>query len=317
MMKLLNKLTITLFALGTILWSCDSLIYDDLADCPQGVYLKFYSMTPCETDSSFIGEVVSLHVFAFDKNDKLVITHKEGKVNLSRNFEVLMPVSDGDYSFVAWAGINDDFTLGSFTPGTTTKEDVMLTLKTAENVAAKLGATKVWQGESASVFLPSPDEFASVYKYAAVNLREVTNRITLIIDYDPGFLQVATSDFEVTLASENGTMLINGALASASQRISYPSYNEKDETKTISWQFTVMDLVEGKYNNLRIYYPGTDQEVFNGDLLKDLILNTEGNISLACENDFVIRTNLKSLETHLSADITVNNWKVHSYEWEG
>ena len=41
-MNLRNKILITLFTLGTIFWGCDSLIYDDLADCPQGVYVKFY-----------------------------------------------------------------------------------------------------------------------------------------------------------------------------------------------------------------------------------------------------------------------------------
>ena len=62
-MNVQNKILITLFALGTIFWSCDSLIYDDLADCPQGVYVKFYSMTPCAADSTFLGSVSSLTLF--------------------------------------------------------------------------------------------------------------------------------------------------------------------------------------------------------------------------------------------------------------
>ena len=107
-MKLLNKLTITLFALGMIFASCDTLIYDNLEDCPQGVYVKFFSMTPCDTDSSFIGDVSSLTLFAFDKNDKLVITTTKTNVTLSRDYDILVPVSNGEFSFIAWAGLNDE-----------------------------------------------------------------------------------------------------------------------------------------------------------------------------------------------------------------
>jgi hypothetical protein len=99
-MKILPyKLLMTLFALGTMLWSCDSFIYDDLKHCPQGVYVKFYSKTPCASDSTFIGSVPSLTVFAFDKNDKLVTSVTKTNVNLDRNYEVYMPVSNGNYTF--------------------------------------------------------------------------------------------------------------------------------------------------------------------------------------------------------------------------
>lgn len=318
MMKLLNKLTITLFALGIIFASCDTLIYDNLEDCPQGVYVKFFSMTPCDTDSSFIGDVSSLTLFAFDKNDKLVITTTKTDVTLSRDYDILVPVSNGEFSFIAWAGLNDDFTLGTFTPGTTTKQDVMMTLKTAADKAANIDGTKVWQGQnSGTVYLPEPSEWASVYEYTAVNLHEVTNRINLIIDFDPDFLPVTTDDLEVTLTSDNGTMLINGAVASGNPVIEYPGYNLTNGKSTISYDFTLLDLVQGNTNNLRVYYPGTDQVIFDGDFVKDLILNTEGSINLACENDFTIRMNLKGLETNMSVGIWVNNWKVHSYEWEG
>ena len=315
-MKLSNKLMITLFALGMIFASCDTLIYANLEDCPQGVYVKFFSMTPCDTDSSFIGEVSSLTLFAFDKNDKLVITTTKTDVTLSRDYDILVPVSNGEFSFIAWAGLNDNFIIGNFTPGTTTKQDVMMTLKEASGKAANLKGAKVWQGESPKVFLPDPNEWASYYEYTAVNLQEVTNRVKLVIDFDPDFLPVTTDDLEVTLTSDNGTMLINGQIATGNPVITYPAYDLTNGSRSISFDYTVLDLVQGRTNNLRVYYSGTNQVIFDGDLIKDLILNTDGSINLSCENDFTIRMNLKSLETHLSVGIWVNNWKVHSYETE-
>ncbi|MDD3309675.1 MAG: FimB/Mfa2 family fimbrial subunit, partial [Dysgonamonadaceae bacterium] len=143
-----NKIFITLFALGTIFWGCDSLLFEDLADCAQGVYVKFYSKTPCASDSTFIGSVPSLTVFAFDENDKLVTSISKQNVTLDHNFKLLIPVSNGNFTFIAWAGMNSNFVVSRFTNGTTTKKDVMLKLNTSSNIAPNLNDTHIWQGES-------------------------------------------------------------------------------------------------------------------------------------------------------------------------
>ena len=148
-----------LFATGALFWGCDSLIYDDLKDCPQGVYVKFYSKTPCVDDSLFIGSVSSLTVFAFDQEGKLSTTVQQQDVTLDRDYEMLVPVSDGNYSFIAWTGINDKFKKNTFTPGITTKEDVMMTINSTNNMATTLTSTEhIWHGESPVVFLPNPEE---------------------------------------------------------------------------------------------------------------------------------------------------------------
>ena len=68
MKNLQIKTILVLLAAGILFWGCDSLIYDDLKDCPQGVYVKFYSKTPCAEDSLYIGEVSSITVFAFGQD---------------------------------------------------------------------------------------------------------------------------------------------------------------------------------------------------------------------------------------------------------
>lgn len=60
-MKILRiKIFMVILTLGALLWGCDSLIYDDLSDCPQGVYVKFFAMTPCDVDSTLLE--MSLHL---------------------------------------------------------------------------------------------------------------------------------------------------------------------------------------------------------------------------------------------------------------
>lgn len=328
-MNLRNKILITLFALGTIFWGCDSLIYDDLADCPQGVYVKFYSMTPCASDSTFIGSVTSLTVFAFDENDRLVTSITQNNVTVDRGFEVLMPVSDGEFTFIAWAGIDDHFAKGSFTNGVTTKNDLMLTLNSTSSVAANLKGTKVWHGESSVVFLPDPKDYASYYEHTSINLSEVTNRVKLVVEFDKESMKEKDIQALSSLVSSaNGAMNINGAIQQNSESLTYdpataPTYdvNEENGNARVTWEYNLLDLKTGYANNLYISYKKGDEEgsFFNGDLIGSILLTAqqEGGVSLECENDFTIRFVLKdacvACWTHLSCDIWVNDWPVHSY----
>lgn len=323
MKNLQNKILITLFALGAILWSCDSFIYDDLEDCPQGVYVKFYSMTPCASSSTFIGSVPSLTVFAFDKNDKLVNTVTQANVDLTADYEVLVPVKDGNFTFIAWAGIDDKFTTSSFTNGKTTKKDVMLTLKSTSSVAANLNGTRIWQGESPTVFLPDPEEYGSFYEHTAVNLRELTNRVNVKVRLDPKVTALTAKDLTVNLSGANGIVNIDGNMPLGTSPYNYPVIDTTYDTaeNSVTWSFALMDLQTGYNNVLRIDYPAKNQLLFNNDLIGAILLNTLGeNINLRCENDFnvefILRDYCASCATHFSCTITVNDYPVHSYEIE-
>lgn len=319
------KLLMSLSILGVILGGCDSLIYDNLEDCPQGVYVKFYSMTPCETDSTFIGSVPTLSVYAFDENDKLVVSHDQLNAPLTRDFEVLMPVSNGNYTFVAWAGINDNFSVESFTPGITTKQDVMLTLKMNGNIAAQLGNRKVWQGESRMVNLPDPAISGSQYRYTAMNLREVTNRVKLIVEFDRTTMkEKLPKDLRVQVSSANSIMNIDGSTKRKTQPIQYPAQDVVITDDVGEWNYSLLDLVTGMSNNLKITLEeegdvsGEEKVVFDGDLIASILLRAkESGVSLDCENDFVVKFVIKDYcvecWTHFSCNIYVNDWLVHSY----
>ena len=213
----------TVFALGTIFWGCDSLIYNDLADCPQGVYVKFYSMTPCAVDSTFIGNVSSLTIFAFDEEGKLVASVNQQNVDLSRDFEVLMPVSNGYFSFVAWTGVDEGFTRKTYSSGITTKKDVMLAINSTNNIAARLSRVqRIWQGESSIVFLPDPKKTGSLYKQTAINLHELTNRVKVTVELDPTIKDFTPQDLTAAISSANGIINIDGSMPLNSAVLSYP-----------------------------------------------------------------------------------------------
>ena len=56
---------------------CDSVIYEDMLDCPQGVYLRFYTKTPCDADSLYPADIKNLNVFVFDEEDRFVAEYTE------------------------------------------------------------------------------------------------------------------------------------------------------------------------------------------------------------------------------------------------
>ena len=322
MKNLRIRIIMVLLMTGTLFWGCDSFIYDDLKDCPQGVYVKFYSKTPCADDSLFIGSVSSLTVFAFDRQSKLSASVEQQNVDLSRDFEVLVPVSDGNYSFIAWAGIDDKLKKQTFTPGVTTRQDVIMTINSTNNKAVALASgQRIWHGESPIVYLPDPQEYGSLYEHTAINLTELTNRVQIIVAFDKATMKTYDpSKLNVAVSSANGTVNIDGSMPMNTPVLTYPSIETKLEENTGSWYYSMLALKTGYSNKLNITYTGNDKEetVFDGDLIASILLRAvDKGVNLDCENDFTVKFLIKDYcaecWTHFSCSIYVNDWLVHSY----
>lgn len=318
-MNLHNKLLlITLLTLGSFFSGCD-IIYDNLEDCPQGVYVSFYSKTDCDVDSSFIGNTSSITVFAFDENQKLAATVRENDVNLSRDFEVLVPLAEGRYTFIAWAGIDDNFKMESLTKKVSTKDEVLLTLKTASNVANRLDNTRLWQGEQAYPVVIEPvKEYGSVFKHTAVNLRELTNRIKIIVEFETDIKGLTPQDLAVELKSDNSVLRANGTMPRGTSPFTYPVLQTSNAPLSVTWDFATLDLLVGNgyLNNLLINYPEENKTLFDGSLIAGILLKAP-NYDLACDNDFTVKFLVKdycaTCHTHFSCVIMINDWIVHSY----
>lgn len=316
-MNIQNKILITLCALGTILWGCDSLIYEDLSDCPQGVYVKFYSMTPCAVDSTFIGQVSDLHLFAFNEQDILVSVATQKNVNLDKNNQTLVSLTNGYYTFIGWAGVNDKFTTAAFKEGITTKKDVMLTLKSKNKQAEALGNHHVWQGESPVVFLQDPAVVGTEYKYTAVNLQEVTNRINVEVELHESVLGNTNSkDFVIEISSANGTMNIDGTMPLKTDILTYPSVVNYSDNK-LKAQYSLMDLKTGYNSQITVRNTVKNETIWQSDLLGSILLKND-NVNLECNNNFdvkfVIKDKCLDCGTYICWAIYVNDWQIHSYE---
>ena len=262
---------------------------------------------------------LDLHLFAFNEQDVLVSITALKNVNLDGNNQTLVPLTNGYFSFIGWAGVNDKFTVSSFTEGVTTKKDVMLTLKSQNSQAIALGDHKVWQGVSPVVFLDDPKEVGTQYKYTAVNLQEVTNRINVEVELHDSVLgDTNPKDFVIEVSSANGTMNIDGTMPLNKEALTYPAtIAYTDNSLTAS--FSLMDLKTGYNNLISVKNVVTDEVIWQGDLLGTVLLKND-NVNLACDNDFnvkfVIKDKCLNCGTYICWAIYVNDWQIHSYETE-
>lgn len=319
-MKHFSKILLAIFTLVTIV-GCDSLIYDDNEHCPQGVYVSFYSKTPCE-EVAFYPSVEHLEVFAFDKNGVLAGVTKVEKPKLTADYEIYMPLPEGYYTFVAWTGLNmDRLDRTKLQVGTTKKTDVLFSMKEANGFAdsAPVPGFKIYQGQSdEEVHLPSTKDNGTVERHTKINLLEQTNRINVSVE---GLKE--PDNFEIRVYSANGTMKVDGSIVMNKNIMQYPSITTSDvEKQLLSAKFNTLKLQTGYRNTLEVYDKFQKKVIFRGDLVGSILLSKsddhDTNINLACTHDFDIKLYVRDVcacgeYTFVACEVNLIKWNIHSY----
>ena len=304
---------ILLIVSGTfMLGGCEAVIFEDMLDCPQGVYIKFYSKTPCDADSLYPADIKNLHVYVFDANDKYVNVYTADDVTLSKDYEFLVPIyPHGKYSFVAWSGIDSHYTLQNLQAGVTTKDALLLQLKRTAEQAENIKGTTLYAGTSPYVFLPDPEVVqAAFYEHTAIQMTEYSNRVEVIVE---GFEQ--PQDYVVDIAMRNGDYAVKGNMLLQGDMLHYPpEYSYAD--KTLSAKFTLLKLETGYDDWLTIKTNDGETIFYQQDFLGTLLLQNP-DVNLSCDHDFVIRFKVKeNNETYVVTEVWVNDWLIHSYDTE-
>lgn len=292
-----------------MLGGCEAVIFEDMLDCPQGVYIKFYSKTPCDADSLYPADIKNLHVYVFDANDKYVNVYTADDVTLSKDYEFLVPIyPHGKYSFVAWSGIDSHYTLQNLQAGVTTKDALLLQLKRTAEQTENIQGTSLYTGTSPYVFLPDPEEVqAAFYEHTAIQMTEYTNRVEVIVE---GFSQ--PQDYQVDIAMRNGDYAVKGNILLDMDMLHYPAEYTYTENK-LSAKFTLLKLETGYDDWLTIKTKDGKTIFYQQDFLGTLLLQNP-NVNLSCNHDFVIRFKVEEDNgSYFVVGIWVNNWLIHSY----
>ena len=355
-------------------YSCDSIFHDDLSDCPQGVYVRFYQQTPCYNyKNTSVGKVNNLHVLAFDKQTGLLANFvaADQEMMLTTEHETLLPLQQGDYELVAWTGNAAELASAKLQKGVTHKSDVFFQLRqqqdgslvfpnTPEPVRYGFAGTGLHRlpadAEESKTFgdmvaddvisIPDPAVEGSVFKHAAINLRQQALRVNVNVIVDrsvkPSKYPTGPAKFNLQLLT-HGRELAHEALQDAKNQPLWQVpqaklVSSKQETPLMPFhQEVVGDTLKSQFNvlgntlnqlaqaRLTLTHEGKNVELSpavmeyaKGLDLPQLIKVALGQGNLNCNGEVTINlyVNNKCPEcgTYMVFDVVIANWSVHSYE---
>lgn len=288
-------------------------IKDDYEDCVQGVDIRFYSINQCSTDTLYPQQIADITLCVFDEHGLLVGYKKNSDIKFQRNYAERINLREGGlYTVVAWSGLNDAlYDINIPQEMISKKKDLLFRLKRTLGRVSSIIGTPVYYGESPAVYVPQANGVESVFRATAVNMQEVTNRLTIIVEGLDN-----AENYKVDIESDNGSMNIDGTIAN-DEVLDYHS-EQLARDNILEAQFTLLKLQTGITNTIVVTSKADGRELYRGNLLGTLLLKNP-EVNLNCDHDFVIRFTTKDqcdCGTYTIAEIWVNNWLVHSYETE-
>lgn len=382
-MNLLAKLGAACATLLSVFatYSCDSIFHDDLSDCPQGVYVRFYEQMPCLKKQTAVGKVQNLHLLAFDKQTGLLANYvaADHEVMLTPDYEILLPLRQGDYDVMAWTGNSAELASAKLQRGVTKKSDFFFQLRqqqdgslvfpdTPEKLRYGFAGTGLQRlpADSAEyahyyktsqypmdevINIPDPAKEGSVFRHAAVNLRQQALRVNVHVIVDGN---VKRSKFPTIPA--NFALQLN----TAARELSHEPATDGAQT-SIDWevpqakvlqsvkQFPLLpvsqvvsgDSLKYRYNllgnspsnlsegRLVLMHKGQEVELSTGVQEHTKSLNLPALIRIAleqkgsninCGGEVTIELRVKNkcddCNTFMIYDVVIGPWNVHSYAIE-
>lgn len=301
-----------LFGLLCYITGCDSVLYDDLSDCPQGVNFGFYSQTPCESGKKYPAEISQVRVFVFDENNVMVEEFAMSDIKISADFWIQTSFNRvGTFTFVAWGGT--DLSTYDFTPfkkGETKKNELFVAMQRQSDKFNDTLSPIYW-GEAPPLTIEDRTNMGSVFDWVTFNMQVLTNRINITIH---GLSE--NDNYSVTITDDNGVYDFNGDFA-YDTRFDYITSVRRDG-KMIKANFTVMKLGEKRNPRLTITNLSTGKVVYEVNMVDDLIMyrgdSGEPPYKLECDHDFniiiVFNGNPETPETYILMNVKVNDWNV-------
>lgn len=288
-------------------------IKDDYEDCVQGIDIRFYSINKCSTDTLYPQQISDITLCVFDEQGLLVGYKKNNEISFQRNLAERMELREGGlYTVVAWSGLNDAlYDINIPQEMSSKKSDLLFRIKrTLKRVSSTIG-TPIYYGESPAVYVPQASGVESIFKVTAVNMQEITNRLTIIVEGLDN-----AENYQIDIESNNGSMNIDGTIAN-DEVVEYDS-EHLIRSNILEAEFTLLKLQTGSTNTIVVKSKIDGRELYRGSLLGTLLLKNP-EVNLDCDHDFVIRFTTHdqcSCGTYTIAQIWVNNWLIHSYETE-
>lgn len=103
---------ITGLALTLLLSGAAGCIREDLSGCRPGVGVVYEYSLNSEQENLFGSEVDKVTTYAFDENGIFVGSYSDAGEHLTNDYRMVLPLPDGVYTLVVWAGPLGDYIVG-------------------------------------------------------------------------------------------------------------------------------------------------------------------------------------------------------------
>lgn len=303
-----KKLT-TSICLAILMLSMQGCVEDDLSVC--GVSLKFTYTQNLEDVDKFAEEVNRVDVFVFDSNHIFVGRFTEGSSRLhGSSYSMPLNLMEETYTFAVWGNLCDDYVLTDLVAGETSLEEAMLSLNRESDIIEWHPGSLYFGSRTEDVH---PAEQSN--QLITIDMMRDTKNIRVITKGLP-LEDPAVSDnkeYTCTISSRNGDYKFDNSITGSS-RLQYIPVSYVDttaNTSLVSDFVTLRELNDASTGSrLQLEYDseetGQYRQLFDADLVRDLLLPASISTNLDIEHDFTIELEVDF--TMGSVTVTIGEW---------
>ncbi|MDE5793346.1 MAG: FimB/Mfa2 family fimbrial subunit [Muribaculaceae bacterium] len=342
--------TLSAIAAGSLLSSCDSMIFDDQGDCSVHYRVPItYTQNVMHADA-FYSQVTSVTLYAFDEDGNLALTKTEsGEPLTHQGYAMDVELQPGTYSILVWANGDPTYSPttqfeigGGNTPSSITDLSATLPLSTDPTTGTLYSDRDIiplYHGYAQNVEFP--DTYGTV-TLPAIDLTKDTNVLNVAIENFEG-LVIEPDAVSVTIEADNSHIAWDNTIVSSTPFVYRPwsvtslsseRPNETrddddnvgpgaDETNPLTGllsELTTGRIMADRKPILVVHRKYDDKDILRLDLVKFLCMvkgNYSGNLTDQEYLDCISYFNLAffvdaDLNWYTAGGININGWKVVS-----
>ncbi|MDR2139497.1 MAG: FimB/Mfa2 family fimbrial subunit [Tannerella sp.] len=300
-----------------VLFVIQGCVKDNLGDCGLSIRVQ-YTMNKDEVDR--LGERVHhLTLYVFDSNGTFVAAYPS-RGELYNGYTIPLLLKAGNYDFVVWGNLGEDYEIPALVPGKTQVQELNLKFKKvgADNRVIEFPDSLYYGTLKTNVRPALLDE--QVY---TIDLIKNTKKITVIASGLP--LSGPDSEgvqFDCNIVSQNAGLRFFDNRISENTKVTYVPHTRVDEQERQISEFMVIREIQDRSTDSHLVYTRTNtvtgqvKTVLDRSLV-DMLLSYISNRrwDLTIEDDFVIQITF-DIGSFTTASITINGWEYETIHIE-
>lgn len=296
-MQICRKYIFLCWFTGSVLFLLSGCLREDRSECEQDLTLKFRYAGSLGNEQAGVPEIDHLSVFVFGGDGKFVKHFNDRAIHIDDSYSMALALPSGDYRFVVWAGLDENYLLPDCVAGETDIHDLILRIdRKSDNTVPELPSL-LYHG------VCEPVNFQSMEgKTVIVDLWRVTNAIRVITYHlNPD------SDHAISIEADNGSYYYNREIAPDSLLIYMPIYAvSRAQASPLIADFNVMRLEPGRNARLKIK-DGTGATQYDVGLI-DKLIGLNPRVNFEYDHDFVIEISFDG--GYIPVCIKINGWEI-------